>query len=746
MRIDIMEILHMLDTPISADVYSTFALSLNKQDSLPTFPDVEEFSCIEKKLGLPLDTFYSSITPPLVAATSLGQVYKARLKYSGQDVAMKVKRTGFEEAIRLDYYLIRNLGIFINKNIDIITSDVVALIDEFARRVYQELNYMQEGHNARRFKKLYSDKEDVLMPDILWDNTSIQCSLRKLLEYGFFHADPHPSNLLATLERKLAFLDFGMMSETPEEARFTIIGHVVQMVNRDYEAMAQDYYALDFMSVYVDVSPILQVLRNFFDDALTLTVNKLNFKTLVDGLGAVLYQYPFNGHGRCCSCCPLRVLLCLQWKKEEGSTLHIIAVVGSVTVVVRTSNGAVLVWTCSLSKICMVFGGLDYGRIRLRGIQVGFEMRWRFTTVEERNLYLSSLEECLVQAEDQLVEDQGLTGGSGPFTNKTGSSYGGDRVVDKMRIHRSSRLRLIDEGINEYETSVSGLAPMEEGSDVVQLIIVVDAPLAMVVPEISVSENSTFKSLGIKRKRQKKIDSLPRNVSITLKPAKERGGEGASKVVEGMEEERLTRKVPKPASTKAEKGKGKAFPVSPRVQQTMVSQHRQRRALGEDDAEDMDEELTTSEWEEQARTKAASMAILCGTGPDDASRQMKKNRCLGARFQQGTEGGNEAVKASGINMRGDLKLSVIIIRRLKEFKEDLGYDPETLQPLSRTIDPVIDDPIQKVRTEVYIVGDGEGDGVEASVVEGIAAGTTTEGGGAVGVKKLFGRDSATTPI
>ncbi|KAF6146490.1 hypothetical protein GIB67_037790, partial [Kingdonia uniflora] len=187
---------------------------------------------------------------------------------------------------------------------------------------------MQEGQNAQRFKKLYADNEDVLVQDIFWDytsvkvltmesvngvklneqeaiekqglkvldlvNTGIQCSLRQLLEYGFFHADPHPGNLLATPEGKLSFLNFGIMSETPEEARLAIIGHVVQMVNRDYEAMARDYYALDFLSVDVDVSPIVPALRNFFDDALTLTVSELNFKTLVDGLSAVLYQYLFN--------------------------------------------------------------------------------------------------------------------------------------------------------------------------------------------------------------------------------------------------------------------------------------------------------------------------------------------------------------------------------------------------------------------------------------------------------------------
>lgn len=298
------------------------------QDGLPTFPDDEAFACIEKELGLSLDSIFSSISPSPIAAASLGQVYKAQLKYSGKLVAVKVQRPGIEEAIGLDFYLIRGLGFFINKYVDIITSDVVALIDEFARRVFQELNYVQEGQNARRFKTLYADKEDICVPDVFWDytsakvltmewvdgvklneqeaierqglkvldlvNTGIQCSLRQLLEYGYFHADPHPGNLLATPEGKLAFLDFGMMSETPEEARSAIIGHVVHLVNRDYEAMARDYYALDFLSPDVDVSPIVPALRDFFDDALNYTVSELNFKTLVDGLGNVLYQFPFN--------------------------------------------------------------------------------------------------------------------------------------------------------------------------------------------------------------------------------------------------------------------------------------------------------------------------------------------------------------------------------------------------------------------------------------------------------------------
>ena len=88
-----------------------------------------------------------------------------------------------------------------------------------------------------------------------------------------------------------------MMSETPESARYAIINHVVHLVNRDYPAMAQDYYALEFLDESVDVTPIVPALADFFDDVLEASVDQLNFKTITDGLGGVLYQYPLNVPG-----------------------------------------------------------------------------------------------------------------------------------------------------------------------------------------------------------------------------------------------------------------------------------------------------------------------------------------------------------------------------------------------------------------------------------------------------------------
>jgi predicted unusual protein kinase regulating ubiquinone biosynthesis (AarF/ABC1/UbiB family) len=91
------------------------------------------------------------------------------------------------------------------------------------------------------------------------------------------------------------YLDFGMMSEAPPSARYAIIAHVVHLVNKDYLAMCYDYYTLDFMDPDVDTTPIAPALAAFFDEVLAdSTVSRLNFRTLVDGLGGVLFQYPFR--------------------------------------------------------------------------------------------------------------------------------------------------------------------------------------------------------------------------------------------------------------------------------------------------------------------------------------------------------------------------------------------------------------------------------------------------------------------
>jgi predicted unusual protein kinase regulating ubiquinone biosynthesis (AarF/ABC1/UbiB family) len=297
------------------------------QDQLPPFPNEIAHQFIEEELGDRPDQLYSELSPHPIAAASLGQVYKGRLK-TGEVVAVKVQRPGLAENITLDLYILRGLAAWAKRSIRIIRSDLVAILDEFGARIFEEMDYVQEGRNAEHFAELYGHLSDIYVPTIYWEYTNrrvltmewvdgikltqpqeiqengieasylievgVQCSLRQLLEHGFFHADPHPGNLLATPQGKLAYLDFGMMSTIKPYQRYGLIEAVVHLVNRDFDALAQDYVKLEFLTPDTDLRPIVPAFANVFGNALGASVAELNFKSITDQLSNIMYEYPFR--------------------------------------------------------------------------------------------------------------------------------------------------------------------------------------------------------------------------------------------------------------------------------------------------------------------------------------------------------------------------------------------------------------------------------------------------------------------
>lgn len=297
------------------------------QDQLPPFPNAIAFRFIEEELGAPPNEIYAELSEEPVAAASLGQVYKGRLK-TGEQVAVKVQRPGLAQRITLDLYILRQLALWVTKVVSRIRSDLVGIMDEFGARIFEEMDYTHEGENAERFAQLYGHLKNIYVPHIYkrytarrvltmeWIEgikltkieelrgqgiepttlieTGVQCSLRQLLEHGFFHADPHPGNLLAMRDGRLAYLDFGMMSEVKPYQRYGLIEAVVHMVNRDFEGLAQDYIKLEFLTPDTDLTPIIPALADVFNNALGASVAELNFKSITDEFSALMYEYPFR--------------------------------------------------------------------------------------------------------------------------------------------------------------------------------------------------------------------------------------------------------------------------------------------------------------------------------------------------------------------------------------------------------------------------------------------------------------------
>jgi predicted unusual protein kinase regulating ubiquinone biosynthesis (AarF/ABC1/UbiB family) len=297
------------------------------QDQLPPFDNATAYRFIEEELGDAPNLIYAELTESPIAAASLGQVYRGRLK-TGEEVAVKVQRPGLAQSIALDTYILRGLAALAMRFFKQIRSDLVAIMDEFAARIFEEMDYNQEGRNAERFAQLYGHMKDVYVPKIYWQYTGrrvltmewitgikltqpeairaqgtdagylievgVQCSLRQLLEYGFFHADPHPGNLLATPDGKLAYLDFGMMSEVKPAQRYGLIEAIVHLVNRDFEGLARDYVNLEFLTPDTDLTPIIPAFATVFNDALGTSVAEINIKSITDQLSSLMYEFPFR--------------------------------------------------------------------------------------------------------------------------------------------------------------------------------------------------------------------------------------------------------------------------------------------------------------------------------------------------------------------------------------------------------------------------------------------------------------------
>lgn len=297
------------------------------QDKIPSFPNEVAFRFIEEELGNSPEKIYAELSPEPIAAASLGQVYKGKLK-TGEEVAVKVQRPDLTRRITLDIYIMRGIAGWIQDNVKQVRSNLRAIIDELAERIFEETNYNQEGRNADKFKELYNYIEEIYVPKIYWEYTGkrvltmewisgtkltdieavqaqgidathlvevgVECSLRQLLEHGFFHADPHPGNLLAMADGRLAYLDFGMMSRIKPYQRYGLIEAVVHLVNRDFEALSHDYVKLDFLTPDTNLSPIVPALANVFGNALGASVAELNFKSITDQMSAMMYEFPFT--------------------------------------------------------------------------------------------------------------------------------------------------------------------------------------------------------------------------------------------------------------------------------------------------------------------------------------------------------------------------------------------------------------------------------------------------------------------
>lgn len=298
------------------------------QDNVPKFPNEIAFARIEKELGRKINEVYAEFDIEPIAAASLGQVYRAKL-FTGEEVAVKVQRPNLEGIIKGDIEILRKVAKFaerfpsLNEN-----ADWAGMLREFDETVHEEMDYAKEGKNAERFDESFKDWETVHVPKIYWSASSekvltmefirgtkvvdlpqlksrglsaekvnrllIKTYLKQLLEDGFFHADPHPGNLLVMEDGRLAFFDFGMVGRISPQLQAKMIDAFFHVVAKDPAGIAQDLIDLEFLKPGADESKIKEVVIKMFELHLDLKLKDVKFKELTYDLADVMYDYPFR--------------------------------------------------------------------------------------------------------------------------------------------------------------------------------------------------------------------------------------------------------------------------------------------------------------------------------------------------------------------------------------------------------------------------------------------------------------------
>lgn len=299
------------------------------QDQVPPFPTTEAYARIEAELDRTIQEAFAEIDAEPVAAASLGQVYRARM-HSGEELAVKVQRPHLPEIINFDIAVLRRIVALINRFIPEASrnADWEGMLREFAETVFEEMDYVQEGRNADRFRENFKTWRAIHVPRIHWSHTTtrvitmefirgtkvtdldalrakrfsplkvnrllVRTYLKQLLEDGFFHADPHPGNLLVTDGGRLAFFDFGMTGRITPRLQAMMINAFFHVVERDIHGLSQDLIDLNFLKSGVDPETVRPVVEGLFQHYLNLKLGEVNFKELTYDLAEVMYEYPFR--------------------------------------------------------------------------------------------------------------------------------------------------------------------------------------------------------------------------------------------------------------------------------------------------------------------------------------------------------------------------------------------------------------------------------------------------------------------
>ena len=295
------------------------------QDEVNPLPFDEIKKVVEKELKNPISTLYGSFTHKPEASASLAQVHRAVTK-EGKTVVVKVQRPGVREIIETDLSIMELLANLIEREIRGARDyELVMRVQEIGKNLLAELNFANEGRAIDRFRTNFKDDDDILIPEVYWELTTDKVLtmerlegmkitdvdaldraglsrkeftqrganfiLRQVFDFGYFHADPHPGNMLVSKDGKIILLDFGLIGTLDDEMIENLANLVTAVVKRDIERIAELFTKLDVMKEDVDIRGVKSDLFDFIDRYYGIPLSRLSVNDIVNDIFEISRKY-----------------------------------------------------------------------------------------------------------------------------------------------------------------------------------------------------------------------------------------------------------------------------------------------------------------------------------------------------------------------------------------------------------------------------------------------------------------------
>ncbi|GER33556.1 protein kinase superfamily protein [Striga asiatica] len=289
------------------------------QDRVPAFSPGKAKSFIEKELGAPMHLLFKEFEDLPIAAASLGQVHRAIL-HNGEKVVVKVQRPGLKRLFDIDLKNLKLIAEYFQRSETLggPTRDWIGIYEECAKILYEEIDYVNEGKNADRFRRDFRNIKWVRVPVKNFDqhgvkinqldmidargynrsnisSRAIEAYLIQILKTGFFHADPHPGNLAIDFDEALIYYDFGMMGDIKSFTRERLLEVFYAVYEKDAKKVMQGLIDLGALQPTGDMTSVRRSVQFFLDNLLNQRPDQQQTLSAIgEDLFAIATDQPFR--------------------------------------------------------------------------------------------------------------------------------------------------------------------------------------------------------------------------------------------------------------------------------------------------------------------------------------------------------------------------------------------------------------------------------------------------------------------